>query len=64
MQNLEKSIKNQIDIYCYMNNLDEPKTEEEYIQYAARLQQVALINQVEFDEFVLQINSISLGVTI
>ena len=56
MHNLEETIKEMIDSYCYRNLKDRPENDEQYIQYAKRLQQVALINMDELNEFISSIN--------
>lgn len=46
-------IKEYIDDYCYSHMVDQPKTFKEYVEYANRFYKVALINEKEYNEFVV-----------
>lgn len=50
---MEVQIKEMIDNYCRTNHLDTPVSREEYIRYAKRFVDVAIISKSEYDEFVM-----------
>lgn len=52
---LVTKIKEYIDDYCYSHMVDQPKTFKEYVEYANRFYRVALINEKEYNAFVMYV---------
>ena len=49
----EMNITDLVDDYCKSDLLDLPESTEEYIRYAKRFVDVALISKSEYDDFVM-----------